>query len=69
LRAGYQRRRRNSQSTPATSTTPAVAMAAADPAAESVIRTLSEFSQAGLVEPTPRHVRVLEPEKLPRAHW
>ncbi|TPG58428.1 response regulator [Hymenobacter nivis] len=38
-------------------------------APESLIRTLSEFNQNGLIELTPKHVRVLEPEKLRRAHW
>ena len=43
--------------------------AAVGTAPESVIRTLSEFSQDGLIELTPRHIRVLEPDKLRRAHW
>ncbi|AMR29476.1 transcriptional regulator [Hymenobacter psoromatis] len=38
-------------------------------APESLIRTLSEFSQNGLIELTPKNIRVLEPEKLRRAHW
>ncbi len=38
-------------------------------ATESIIRTLSEFNQAGLVELTPNHIRVLEPEKLRCAQW
>ena len=38
-------------------------------ATESVIRTLSEFNHAGLVELTPNNIRVLEPEKLRRAQW
>ncbi len=38
-------------------------------APESLIRTLSEFNQRGLIELTPKNIRVLEPEKLRRAHW
>jgi CRP-like cAMP-binding protein len=38
-------------------------------APESLIRTLSEFSQNGLIELTPKNIRVLEPDKLRRAHW
>jgi len=38
-------------------------------APESLIRTLSEFKADGLVELTPKNVRVLEPEKLRRARW
>ena len=38
-------------------------------APESLIRTLSEFKQDGLVELTPKNIRVLEPEKLRRARW
>ena len=38
-------------------------------APESLIRTLSEFNHSGLIELTPKHIRVLEPEKLRRAHW
>lgn len=38
-------------------------------APESLIRTLSEFSHSGLIELTPKNIRVLEPEKLRRAHW
>jgi len=38
-------------------------------APESLIRTLSEFRADGLIELTPRNVRVLEPEKLRRARW
>ena len=38
-------------------------------ASESLIRTLSEFKQDGLVELTPKTIRVLAPEKLRRAHW
>ena len=34
-----------------------------------LIRTLSEFRADGLVELTPKNVRVLEPEKLRRARW
>ena len=38
-------------------------------APESLIRTLSEFKADGLIELTPKNVRVLAPEKLRRAHW
>ena len=38
-------------------------------APESLIRTLSEFKADGLIEVTPKNVRVLEPEKLRRARW
>jgi CRP-like cAMP-binding protein/CheY-like chemotaxis protein len=38
-------------------------------APESLIRTLSEFNHNGLIELTPKNIRVLEPEKLRRAHW
>lgn len=38
-------------------------------APESLIRTLSEFNQSGLIELTPKNIRVLQPEKLRRAHW
>ena len=38
-------------------------------APESLIRTLSEFKADGLVELTPKNIRVLEPEKLRRARW
>ncbi|MDB5271301.1 MAG: transcriptional regulator [Hymenobacter sp.] len=38
-------------------------------ASESLIRTLSEFKADGLIEVTPKNVRVLEPEKLRRAGW
>ena len=38
-------------------------------APESLIRTLSEFKADGLVELTPKSIRVLEPEKLRRARW
>ena len=38
-------------------------------ATESVSRTLSEFSQAGLIELTPNNIRVVEPDKLRRAQW
>lgn len=38
-------------------------------ASESLIRTLSEFRQEGLIELTPKNIRVLQPEKLRRAHW
>jgi CRP/FNR family cyclic AMP-dependent transcriptional regulator len=38
-------------------------------APESLIRTLSEFNHSGLIELTPKNIRVLQPEKLRRAHW
>ena len=38
-------------------------------APESLIRTLSEFKADGLIELTPKTIRVLEPEKLRRARW
>jgi CRP-like cAMP-binding protein/CheY-like chemotaxis protein len=38
-------------------------------AAESLIRTLTEFKQDGLIEQTPAGIRVLEPEKLRRSSW
>ena len=38
-------------------------------APESLIRTLSEFKYSGLIELTPKNIRVLEPEKLRQAHW
>ncbi|RZK34990.1 MAG: cyclic nucleotide-binding domain-containing protein, partial [Hymenobacter sp.] len=38
-------------------------------ATESVIRTLSEFNQASLIELTPNNIRVLQPEQLRRAQW
>jgi len=38
-------------------------------ASESLIRTLSEFKQDGLIELTPKNIKVLQPEKLRRAHW
>lgn len=38
-------------------------------AAESLIRTLSEFRQDGLIELTPKNIRVLQPEKLRQARW
>ena len=38
-------------------------------AAESLSRTLNEFRQDGLIALTPHTIRVLEPEKLRRAHW
>jgi len=38
-------------------------------APESLIRTLSEFRADGLIELTPKNIRVLEPEKLRRARW
>ncbi|TGE17389.1 helix-turn-helix domain-containing protein [Hymenobacter elongatus] len=38
-------------------------------APKSLIRTLGEFKADGLLELTPKNVRVLEPEKLRRARW
>lgn len=38
-------------------------------APESLSRTLSEFRQAGIIELTPRTIRVLHPDKLRRANW
>ncbi|OGX86747.1 transcriptional regulator [Hymenobacter lapidarius] len=38
-------------------------------APESLIRTLSEFKADGLIELTPKTIRVLEAEKLRRARW
>jgi CRP-like cAMP-binding protein/ActR/RegA family two-component response regulator len=38
-------------------------------APETLIRTLSEFKADGLIELTPKNVRVLAPEKLRRARW
>ncbi|GAA4012015.1 response regulator [Hymenobacter fastidiosus] len=38
-------------------------------APESLIRTLSEFKADGLLELTPKNIRVLAPEKLRRARW
>ena len=38
-------------------------------APESLVRTLSEFKADGLIELTPKNIRVLEPEKLRRARW
>jgi CRP-like cAMP-binding protein/CheY-like chemotaxis protein len=38
-------------------------------APESVMRTLSEFRQDGLIELTPHNMRVLEPAKLRRDSW
>ncbi|OGX88869.1 response regulator [Hymenobacter glacialis] len=38
-------------------------------APESLSRTLNEFKQAGFIALTPNTIRVLEPEKLRRAHW
>ena len=38
-------------------------------ASESLIRTLSEFKQSGLIELTAKTIRVLAPEKLRRAPW
>ena len=36
---------------------------------ESLIRTLSEFKQDGLIELTPRSIHVLQPEKLLQPNW
>ncbi|GAA4389991.1 response regulator [Hymenobacter koreensis] len=38
-------------------------------APESLIRTLSEFKQDGLIELTGKDIRVLQPDKLRRANW
>ncbi|WP_400191587.1 response regulator [Hymenobacter sp. B81] len=38
-------------------------------APESLIRTLSEFKQDGLIELSGKGIRVLQPEKLRRANW
>jgi CRP-like cAMP-binding protein/CheY-like chemotaxis protein len=38
-------------------------------APESLIRTLSEFRADGLIELSPKSIRVMEPEKLRRSHW
>ena len=38
-------------------------------APESLSRTLSEFREAGLLELTPKSIRVLHPEGLRRANW
>ncbi|WP_092668995.1 helix-turn-helix domain-containing protein [Hymenobacter arizonensis] len=38
-------------------------------APESLSRTLNEFKHEGLIELPPNTIRVLEPEKLRRAHW
>jgi CRP/FNR family cyclic AMP-dependent transcriptional regulator len=38
-------------------------------APESLIRTLSEFKAVGLVELTPKSIRVLQPDKLRSARW
>ena len=38
-------------------------------AQESLIRTLTEFKQDGLIEQTTAGILVLQPEKLRRAHW
>ena len=38
-------------------------------APESLIRTLSEFKADGLLELTPKNIRLLEPEKLRRSRW
>jgi CRP-like cAMP-binding protein/CheY-like chemotaxis protein len=38
-------------------------------ASESLIRTLTEFRQDGLIEQTAAGIQVLQPEKLRRAHW
>jgi len=36
---------------------------------ESLIRTLSEFKQDGLIELTPKSIHVLQPDKLYRPNW
>ena len=46
-----------------------VSAAVVGTAPESVIRTLSEFNQDGIIELSPRSIRVLAPDKLRRAHW
>ncbi|GAB3572220.1 response regulator [Hymenobacter daeguensis] len=38
-------------------------------APESLIRTLTEFRQDGLIEQTAAGIQLLQPEKLRRAHW
>lgn len=38
-------------------------------ASESLIRTLSEFRQAGYIELTPQGIRVVQPDKLRSANW
>lgn len=38
-------------------------------APESLIRTLSEFKQSGLIELTGHGIRVLQPEKLRQPSW
>ena len=38
-------------------------------ASESVIRTLSEFSHDGLIELSPKTIRLLAPDQLRRARW
>ena len=38
-------------------------------APESLSRTLNEFKHDGFIALTPNTIRVLEPEKLRRAHW
>jgi CRP-like cAMP-binding protein/CheY-like chemotaxis protein len=38
-------------------------------APESLSRTLNEFRQDGLIELTPNTIRVVQPDKLRRAHW
>ncbi|MBC6990525.1 MULTISPECIES: response regulator [Hymenobacter] len=38
-------------------------------APESLIRTLSEFKQSGLIEMSTKGIRVLQPEKLRRSNW
>ena len=38
-------------------------------ASESLIRTLTEFRQDGLIEQTAAGIQLLQPEKLRRAHW
>ena len=38
-------------------------------APESLSRTLNEFRQNGLIELTPNTIRVVQPDRLRRAHW
>ncbi|AHJ97514.1 response regulator [Hymenobacter swuensis] len=38
-------------------------------ASESVIRVLSEFRQDGLIELTPKHIKLLNPDRLLTANW
>ncbi|MFD1470726.1 helix-turn-helix domain-containing protein [Hymenobacter caeli] len=44
-------------------------LAAAGTASEPLTRTLSGYNQSGLIKPTPKNIRVLQPAKLRRAHW